>query len=87
MPRLPDWFTGLRLLLVPLVLWLGLAGQGRLVGVALVFAGLTDFLDGYLCETAPPANRSWGLAGLPRRQPCAGFGCGKPRDSSPQDPA
>lgn len=50
MPWLPDCVTGLRLLLVPLVLWLGLVGQGRLVGAALILAGLTDFLDGYLAR-------------------------------------
>jgi phosphatidylglycerophosphate synthase len=30
--------------------WLALAGQGRLVGAALILAGLTDFLDGYLAR-------------------------------------
>lgn len=50
MPRLADWCTGVRLLLVPLVVWLGLLGQGRLVGAALILAGLTDFLDGYLAR-------------------------------------
>jgi CDP-diacylglycerol--glycerol-3-phosphate 3-phosphatidyltransferase len=50
MGRPADWFTGLRLLLVPLVLWLGLIGQGRLIGIALIFAGLSDFLDGYIAK-------------------------------------
>ena len=50
MPRLPDWFTGIRFLLIPAIVWLGLAGQGRLVGAALILAGLTDFLDGYLAR-------------------------------------
>src|SRR3982074_2595697 len=50
MPRLPDWFTGIRFFLIPAIVWLGLAGQGRLVGAALILAGLTDFLDGYLAR-------------------------------------
>jgi phosphatidylglycerophosphate synthase len=50
MPRVPDWFTGIRFLLIPAIVWLGLAGQGRLVGAALILAGLTDFLDGYLAR-------------------------------------
>jgi hypothetical protein len=30
MRRIADWFTVLRLLLVPVVVWLGLIGEGRL---------------------------------------------------------
>src|SRR3982074_3082458 len=51
MPRLPDWFTGIRFFLIPAIVWLGLAGQGRLVGGPLILAGLTDFLDGYLARS------------------------------------
>jgi len=41
-----DWISAARLLLVP-VLWpLALTGHGRLVGVGLLVAGVTDFLDG-----------------------------------------
>jgi phosphatidylglycerophosphate synthase len=44
--RPADALTSLRLLLVPLTVVLALLGLGRLVGVGLVVAGLTDFLDG-----------------------------------------
>jgi phosphatidylglycerophosphate synthase len=50
MPWLPDWISGFRLLVVPPVVWLALTGQGRLVGAALILAGLTHFLDGYLAR-------------------------------------
>jgi phosphatidylglycerophosphate synthase len=50
MPCLPDWISGFRLLVVPPVVWLALSGNGRLVGAALILAGLTDFLDGYLAR-------------------------------------
>src|SRR5450756_2481464 len=42
--------SGLRLLLIP-ALWLAaLAGNGRIVGIGLLAAGTTDFLDGYLAR-------------------------------------
>jgi phosphatidylglycerophosphate synthase len=50
MRRIADWFTVLRLLLVPVVVWLGLIGEARLVAAALIAAGLTDFLDGYIAR-------------------------------------
>ena len=40
----------MRLLLIPATWWLALTGRGLLVGVALVVAGLSDFLDGYLAR-------------------------------------
>lgn len=48
--RIPDALTGIRLLLIP-ILWIAaLLGNGRLVGVGLLAAGATDFLDGYLAR-------------------------------------
>jgi len=44
MPWLPNWITGLRLLLVPIIVWFGLTGQGRLAGAAL---RSSDSPDGY----------------------------------------
>jgi phosphatidylglycerophosphate synthase len=47
-----------RLLLVP-VLWLAaINGSGRLVGLGLLFAGATDFLDGYLARRLNQTSRS-----------------------------
>jgi len=48
--RVADVFTWLRLLLLPVILWLALLGHGALVGVGLVLAGTTDFLDGFLAR-------------------------------------
>jgi phosphatidylglycerophosphate synthase len=45
-----DWLSAARLLLVPLIWPLALAGQARLVGLGLVVAGVTDVLDGYLAR-------------------------------------
>lgn len=48
--RVADGLTGLRLLLVP-GLWLAaVVGNGRVVGIGLLVAGATDFLDGYLAR-------------------------------------
>lgn len=47
---LPNLLSGLRLLLIPILSWAALNGQGRLVGIGLVAAGATDFLDGYLAR-------------------------------------
>ncbi len=41
-----DWISAARLLLVPVIWPLALTGHGRLVGLGLVVAGLTDILDG-----------------------------------------
>jgi phosphatidylglycerophosphate synthase len=51
-----DALSGLRLLLLP-ALWLAaLLGNGRLVGIGLVVAGATDFLDGYLARRLGQAS-------------------------------
>ena len=46
----PNLLTGLRMALVPVLWALALLGEGRLVGVGLVLAGATDFLDGHLAH-------------------------------------
>jgi phosphatidylglycerophosphate synthase len=42
--------SGMRLLLIPAVWIAALLGNGRLVGLGLLVAGATDFLDGYLAR-------------------------------------
>src|SRR6266566_9099494 len=52
-----DWISAARLLLVP-VLWpLALSGHGRLVGVGLLVAGVTDFLDGQVARRSGRESR------------------------------
>ena len=48
--KVADAITSLRLLSLPFIWWLALEGQGRLVAVGLVLAGLTDFLDGLVAR-------------------------------------
>ena len=48
--KVADAITWLRLLSLPFIWWLALDGQGRLVAVGLVLAGLTDFLDGFVAR-------------------------------------
>jgi phosphatidylglycerophosphate synthase len=55
--RVADWLSGMRLLLIPVVWVLALLGHGRAVGIALVFAGATDFLDGYLARRLRQESR------------------------------
>jgi len=56
--RIADMLSGLRLLLIP-ALWLAaLVGNGRLVGVGLLAAGATDFLDGYLARRLGQESRT-----------------------------
>jgi phosphatidylglycerophosphate synthase len=45
-----DAITWLRLLLLPVGWWFALLGQGRIVGLGLLLAGLTDFFDGYVAR-------------------------------------
>lgn len=51
-----DGLTCLRLLIVLLVWPLAMSGQGRLVGLGLVAAGVTDVLDGYLARRLGQAS-------------------------------
>jgi phosphatidylglycerophosphate synthase len=41
-----DALTWLRLLMLPVIWWFALIGQGRIVAIGLILAGLTDVLDG-----------------------------------------
>ena len=64
--RVPDIFSGARILLIPALTVAALAGNGRLVGFGLLLAGATDFLDGYLARrlgaTTPGGARLDALA-------------------------
>jgi phosphatidylglycerophosphate synthase len=56
--RIADTLSGLRLLLIP-ALWLAaLVGNGRLVGIGLLVAGATDFLDGFLARRLGQESRT-----------------------------
>jgi phosphatidylglycerophosphate synthase len=48
--RVADALTGLRLLLIPGLWWAAVVGDGRIVGIGLLGAGATDFLDGYVAR-------------------------------------
>jgi phosphatidylglycerophosphate synthase len=48
--RVADALTGLRLLLIPGLWWAAVVGDGRIVGIGLLIAGATDFLDGYVAR-------------------------------------
>ncbi len=47
---MPNALSASRLVLSALIVWLALTGSSRLAGVALIAAGVTDFLDGYLAR-------------------------------------
>ena len=65
---LADALTCLRLLLVLLIWPLALQGHGRLVGLGLIGAGVTDFLDGYVArrlgQSSPRGARLDGIADI-----------------------
>jgi phosphatidylglycerophosphate synthase len=48
--RVADALSGVRLLLIPVIWWVAVLGDGRLVGLGLLLAGASDFLDGYLAR-------------------------------------
>jgi phosphatidylglycerophosphate synthase len=48
--RAADAITWLRLLLLPVIWWFALLGQGRIVGLGLLLAGLTDVFDGFVAR-------------------------------------
>ncbi len=48
--------TWLRLLLLPVIWWCALLGDGRLVGVGLILAGVTDFIDGFVARRLGQAS-------------------------------
>jgi phosphatidylglycerophosphate synthase len=54
--RPADALSGLRLLLVPLLWAAAVLGNGRLVGLGLLVAGATDFLDGYIARRLKQAS-------------------------------
>lgn len=54
--RLADGITGLRLLMLPVIWWWALLGNGRLVGVGLIAAGLTDAADGFVARRLGQAS-------------------------------
>ena len=51
-----DAITWLRLLVLPAIWWFALVGQGRFVGLGLLLAGLTDFLDGFVARRLGQAS-------------------------------
>jgi len=52
-----DWISATRLLLVPFLWPLALTGHGRLVGLCLLVAGVTDFLDGRVARRSGGESR------------------------------
>lgn len=54
--RLADALSLTRVLLIPVISYAALRGEGRLVGLGLVIAGMTDFLDGYLARRMGQAS-------------------------------
>ena len=56
--RVADALSGMRLVLIPVIWLAALLGNGRLVGIGLVIAGATDFLDGYLARRLHQESRT-----------------------------
>ena len=54
--RVADAITWLRLLVLPAIWWFALAGQGRVVGLGLLLAGVSDFLDGFVARRLGQAS-------------------------------
>jgi phosphatidylglycerophosphate synthase len=54
--RVADTITRLRFLMLPIVWWYAMLGDGRLVAAGLIAAGLTDFLDGYVARRLGQAS-------------------------------
>lgn len=48
--RVADAITWLRLLMLPLIWWFALRGQGGIVAIGLLLAGATDVLDGFVAR-------------------------------------
>ena len=53
-----DAITWLRLLMLPAIWWFALASQGRVVGIGLLLAGITDFLDGFVARRFSQPSRA-----------------------------
>ena len=62
--RIAHLLSGMRLLLIPIIWIAALMGNGRLVGVGLLVAGATDFLDGYLARRLGQASEAGARLGL-----------------------
>jgi cardiolipin synthase (CMP-forming) len=56
--RLADGITWLRLLVLPVIWWYAVLGNGRLVGIGLVAAGVTDALDGFVARHFGQASQA-----------------------------
>ncbi len=55
--RVADALSGMRLVLIPIIWLAALLGNGRLVGLGLIVAGATDFLDGYVARRLHQESR------------------------------
>jgi cardiolipin synthase (CMP-forming) len=55
--RAANALSGMRLVLIPIIWLAAMLGNGRLVGLGLIVAGATDFLDGYLARRLHQESR------------------------------
>jgi phosphatidylglycerophosphate synthase len=53
-----DAITWLRVLMLPIIWWFALLGEGRIVGIGLMLAGLTDVLDGVVARRSGTESRA-----------------------------